>query len=620
MIVTKKHYNTDDVQNIMTLKLNTRTVSSSSSIFEGWELDVEDERTLSGDSLESLRSCFLAMSYVLHNTTPGDDWADAMINGSREVVCHIYTFEASEVFHWLRNIFAENLSVFTNTWMNPLIAYLRINNCTFQIHDVERLVGKSPEEWAEDDHLSGNITMEGMKQYRERYRSLYNIPVTQAAELRRECKRRIKSEEWFEQTKATIKSYDFKTYRDLCQCFMGGTLGVSKMYRGLLLRNVKSADMGSAYPGVMVSQKFPVTPWEPCTYDRDPAFRYYLVVHFRGVRSRTICKFWPYNMSEDGSGQVADGLGLESAEELTLTLTDCDLEIFRRVYDFESEEILECYRSRAEYLPRDLVLMILKDYKTKTKLKGTGEASKYRKAKVRCTLYYGVAVTKTITDEILFEGGEWKKEEIKTEKDFIEKRDKLLKSRQFLSYQIGVWVTAYVRAIMWDIIPEIDQFVVYFDTDAVKHTAETDAVERANEKIRERIREVSEFYNIPLADFSPKGRTIGCFEEEALAYEFKALDVKRYAQRTDEGVTAKISGLPRGRADIQKVDEFKPSMKWTPEESGRFAVIYNHTGGVYSVAKVPAGFSIRPYNYGEEMLLLLGRMLDRNVTRIFRGC
>ena len=162
----------------------------------------------------------------------------------------------------------------------------------------------------------------------------------------------------------------------------------------------------------MAVRKFPVSPWENSSYDRDPDYRYYLEVEFKNVKSKYQNKFYPFKKCYDGEGQIDDGIGLESANELTLVMTDIDFEIFKQTYDCEYE-IKRCRRSKAEYLPKQLVKLILEFYGMKTELKGTDRVSEYRHAKISNNCVYGVAVTKTITDDIVFEKGEWKKKEIK---------------------------------------------------------------------------------------------------------------------------------------------------------------------------------------------------------------
>lgn len=618
MLKTVDNKNTVDVQNIMTIELNTASITAKDAILNSWNIEIEDEGKKYGTTLDELKSFINAMTYVLHNVNHNDPFAVPVMYSHKTIMCHIYTHELSSVFHWLRNIFNDNMTVFTNTWMSPITADININNVVFILHDTYRLVPKTLEEWKSDEDLSGNIVLNGMKKYREKYSFLYNIPVSQAGEVRRECKSRITDKEWLEQTKATISSYDLSTYRDLVSCFIGGTLGVNQSYKDILLHNIYSDDLSSAYPGVMATRKFPVSPWEDSDYKKDENYRYYLVVKFKNVKAKGQNKFYPFKKCDDGIDQKEDGIALDSAKEVTLTMTDIDFEIFKSTYTYSSYEILKCRRSRAAYLPKQFVRLILKYYGQKTTLKGTNEVSKYRQSKIYNNCFYGVAVTKTITDDIVFEKGEWKKHEIKTEEDFNKKRDELLKSKQFISYQIGVWVTAYVRAIMWSIIPKIDEHVIYFDTDCIKHNNKTDIFKQVNEEIKKAIQLASIHHDIDIKNFMPKNKPIGCFEEEALSYDFKAIDVKRYAKRTDDGVEAMISGMPKDHINLKNVKDLSNHMHWEPEESGRFNIYYND-GKSYNVSKMPAPFTMNDYNDFDIIRILCGMDISNNKTKMFRS-
>lgn len=635
---TVKDKNIIHVDNIMTLEIKARSITVSNAVMENWTFEIEDEGARTGSSFEDIKGFMIAMTYVLNDVEPKDPFAVPIMSRRNKIMCHIYSHNLSEVFHWLRNIFNENMTVFTNTWMAPITADITINNVIFRLHDTTRLVPKTIEEWAKDENLIGNIVMEGMKIYREKYKNLFNIPVSQAGEVRRECRNKITDKAWIEQTEKTIRSYDVKTYCDLVDCFMGGTFGVNPHYRDLLLKNVYSYDMGSAYPGVMSSCRFPVSEWEDAEYDEsDTEHAYYLKVNFTKVKSKTVNCFYPFKNCDDGEGQEESGHNLKSATNVTLTMTDVDFKIFKSVYDYEDITILKCRRSKLAYLPKQFIRLMLKYYNDKTMLKGTDQVSKYRESKSKINCFYGVAVTKTITDEILFENGEWKKIRILAEKDIVfekdgpvkkeeltgkdfnRKRDEILKTKQFLSYQIGVWVTAYVRELMWNVIRQEDANVIYYDTDCVKTLKKCDStIEKVNNIIQERIEAAAAFHKINIKKFSPKDKTIGCFENEKLSYEFKAVDIKRYAKRTDDGIEAFVSGMPKDHINLESVKDFRKNMKWTAEESGRYNINYNE-GKQYTVSKIPASFAMNDYDDYDMLTFILGGNISNNKTKMLRS-
>lgn len=596
------------INKIMTLEIDEN----------GYTLDIEDEKAFAGKSLAELKILMEAIAYAFNNVLPNDPWAGPKMMGNGDMMAHIYTHNIAYTFHYLRNIY-EDMEVFTNTINYPINADIRVHNIIFRLHDTNRLVNKTIEEWAEDENLTGNIVLNGIKKYREKYNSLDMIPPTQAGELRRECKHKITDKSYYAKVDETIKSVSFDMYKNLVQAFIGGTLGVNDLYKDRLIKNIYSDDMGSAYPGVMVSRKFPMSPWEDSSYDKDDDYRYLIIAKFTKVSSKTINRFYPYAKCDDGVNQIDMNNSLDSADEVTLTLTDIDFEIFKKTYKYESCEIISCKRSKAEYLPKQLVNLMLKYYNEKTLLKDTDEVSKYRHAKVSNNCFYGVAVTKNITDTITFKNNEWGKDLIKTEEDYNKKRDALIGKKTLMPYQVGVWVTAYVREIMWNIIPEIDMDVVYYDTDCIKHRNNTDIFKKENARIMEHIKAAASFHKIPLKKFSPNNRTIGCFEEEDFCYEFKAIGMKKYAKRTEKGIEAFISGMPKANIHLNSVNDLRQGMTWKAEESGKKEIKLVNDKGTFRVETHNIPFSIRDYNDFEALNIICGGTLHCDKTIAFRS-
>ena len=79
-----------------------------------------------------------------------------------------------------------------------------------------------------------------------------------------------------------------------------------------------------------------------------------------------------------------------------------------------------------------------------------------------------MSVTNTIRDKVIFENRtkDWHKEEL-TNEEIVEMLDKE-KSKAFLSFAYGVWVTAYARNNLLRNVIKCDDYVVYCDTDSMK--------------------------------------------------------------------------------------------------------------------------------------------------------
>ena len=116
-------------------------------------------------------------------------------------------------------------------------------------------------------------------------------------------------------------------------------------------------------------------------------------------------------------------------------------------------------------------------------------------------------------------------------------RDAMNDSNIFLAYPVGVWVAAYARNNLWELILQLDERVVYGDTDSLKGPFTREDVEIINDYndwIELRQSEVINHLRLFPNAFTPKTpkgvvKSLGVFEEEEPWLEFKTLGAKRYA-------------------------------------------------------------------------------------------
>ena len=128
-------------------------------------------------------------------------------------------------------------------------------------------------------------------------------------------------------------------------------------------------------------------------------------------------------------------------------------------------------------------------------------------------------------------------------------------------YAVGTWVTAWARYGLWQLVtgcfgevdPTADHDSFYYDTDSNKFIngeKHEFLVEHINEKNRQAIKEVCEYYNLDEELFSPldkkgKAHTIGALEYEG-TFLCKTLGAKKYMCEFEDGhreIT--ISGVPK---------------------------------------------------------------------------
>lgn len=533
-------------------------------------------------------------------------------NMKKRTDIRIYDHDLDNDFQFIRNCiddekFGKKGHVFAREVHKPMYAWISKNNAAIRFINSSKLRPDTLKDWAHDEQLevqkyeeSGSdlirtpitnlssteiayafndnyIVSYGMKKYREKYGTLENIPLTQAGEIRRECKS-VVPRSWITNCQKVLKSYDFDTYSELCRIFIGGSIHSSVLYRGRKVENVHSQDIGSDYPGILTTRRFPVSEWEDTTEYGDKDYFYYYKIQFKNVRCKLVNTFWPVAKILDSESLVHDDYNLKTARSITIYITDVDLEIFKQVYSFTDMQILKARRSKASYLPSGLVKLILSHYGKKTMLKGTSSLSEYTHEKVSTNCFYGVFVTRNITDDVFFDKDGWQVDEL-TEEKFILKRDEEAQKDIFTIYQIGPWVTAYAREMLWTAIIQLDKKVVYFDTDCVKGLFTDDDLkvfDNINRNTYYRILSAAEHYKIDPIEYMPKYKPIGFYEKEHTAIEFKTIGSKRYAALYEDGLETVISGLSKeaGILKIKCVDDLDEEMEWSEKESGRYTFYY----------------------------------------------
>lgn len=557
---------------------------------------------------------------------------------------HIYIHNMQFEFQHLRNIwdkeFAKRNAVFARTMRRPMKASVKIlkNKCI--LHDSYVLVQKSLNKWCKDSHLpvakleegedyylpvrtpetpliedelkySENDVVSmvyGIREYREKYKILSDVPMTQTGEIRRTCisKIGVADTAWSLQCYDVTNNYTFEKLQDLTELFAGGWTHANAWHAGKVLHNIRCFDFTSSYPAVMCTRKFPVGEFiETTAQDIDNIrnitnfmkrdYTYYVEVEFHNVFTKTRNTFWSRSKTKEVVNDVCDNGKIVSAEKVVSVMTDLDFERFLEVYRVENVMIKRAYKAKSDYLPTSMIQVILDYYKYKTSLKNVaGMESLYNESKQFINSIYGCAVTKIIVDEIIYNKNGWAKH-LADEYTFNEAIEQILKKAQWTTYQIGCWITAWARHNLWDAIFAMDKKVVYCDTDSVKGMFTDDDMkwfDDYNESIWKLCEEVAKERNIDIELFRPKtkdGATkeIGFFDREDDCIEFKTLGAKRYCYKVwDEKnnefvVKTTIAGLPKksGPEKVKSVNDFVDGIEWDPQSSHKLSSTYNDNQG-----------------------------------------
>lgn len=399
------------------------------------------------------------------------------------------------------------------------------------------------------------LTMnEFLIEYKEKnhYKSFKDFPYTKTGRIRK----MFKDATINNQDRAIAVKYrklmnklvinDYAEYSMLQRAFQGGFTHANANIVGKVIENVGSVDVASEYPGIIVRKKFPMSKGVRFQAPDETTLNWILKnklsifnIYFKGVNSKINFEhYWSESKAFSCIRPIVDNGRLVKCDELITTMTNIDLEKFLQCYDVESMVITDGYWYEADYLPIEVVKLVLDLYHKKTKYKRDEEhKTVYKAAKEDINCVYGCMVTDIVRPTIEYNN---------TSDSYILELTNEMKEKQlqeyndsnsrFLFYPWGVFVTAHARAQLWDNILMLKNDYNYGDTDSNKFSQidnNLERIDKVNTSIIEELKRVSKDRNIPWESFAPKDkkdieRPIGIWEYEGKYERFKSLGAKRY--------------------------------------------------------------------------------------------
>lgn len=515
----------------------------------------------------------------------------------RILVCYIHNF--SFEFQFMRKYF-DWLNVFSVDERKPIKALcsygiefrdsyilsgysLEKTAENLQFHKIEKLVGGldyslirtsdtvlSEQELAYCEH-DVLIILYYINEQIQQYGDITKVPLTNTSRVRnfvrnncyhsstnhkKESKRKwFKYREIMNDLQLTKEEYII-----LKRAFQGGFTHANPNYSGKLLENVSSIDFTSSYPAVMLAEKFPMSRGIKTELDipngktLDYYCKYYCVVFdvvFEGLQSKI--QYENY-ISESKCMNLVNPIinngRVYSADKLVTTLTDIDFNIIKSTYTWEKIGVKNIYRYCRGYLPKDIILSILKLYEDKTTLKGVeGMEVEYQNSKGMLNSTYGMCVTDIIRDEITYTD-DWGSTDADIEKQLETYNNSY---SRFLYYPWGVWVTAYARRNLWLGIKNLENDYVYSDTDSIKmlnYEKHQDFIKWYDDIITDKLYKMCDHYNIDKDKLKPKTikgveKMIGIWDYEGTYSRFKTLGAKRYLVEEDGELHLTVAGLSK---------------------------------------------------------------------------
>lgn len=403
---------------------------------------------------------------------------------------------------------------------------------------------------------------------------IINIPLTNTGYVRKYCRKKC-FDKWGRYKKMISQlTIDPDEYKQLQRAFQGGFTHANAHYVQQVMNDISSYDLTSAYPTVMLLERFPMSKSRLITEefpieDFDKYLYSYCClfdIRLTGVRP---IKFQDHPISSSKCwklrGEVLDNGRVVFADELCTTITEQDFFIYEAFYDWDEIEISNLRVYEKDFLPVSFANAVLELYRNKTRLKGVeGEEVEYMISKNMANASYGMTVTNPVRMIYEYKDNRFQEPYLADLEESINKYNK--DKKRFLFYPWGVWVTAYCRACLFSAILSVGDDYVYADTDSVKiRNAENhrDYFKRYNQDIEDRIKLVAELRGQEPDVYSPLNRkgvkcTIGLWDYEGTYKKFKTLGAKRYLTQKDDDYVLTVAGTNKVESCKYLVSTGKP--------------------------------------------------------------
>lgn len=505
------------------------------------------------------------------------------------------------------------------------------------------------------------VVYEYIKKKVKEYGSLKNIPLTSTGEVRYLFRKEL-GKLGLKKIHSLVEAYSAKTMELqnlLIRVYAGAYTHCNYQYINTVLWFLDCFDIASSYPFQMVSKKYP-TIWyklnEEVGHDLEYLFTKYPTndyaiacdVTFYNIEAKHCHSIISqHKCSRLDEFPIIDNGRVVKSNILTIACNEIDLMNICEFYKFEKIAIENVHVSKKEYLPKEIVAIILKLFKMKTELKGVeNEEENYMRSKARINGVYGSSVFNILDSGTYFDE-ETNCKYVKDEQTFEDFLKYTRNPNQYLWYSIGVWVTSYAKRQILEPIKKMSENAVYSDTDSVKGKdgyRYRKMWAHLNAKVKTEFYDAMKFHGFSPVDYTFKDKNdvehfMGIFEEEKPYRRFKGLGSKRYLVEYYDGKMAStVAGAPKnlvnflGKTNDEKFENFTNGftlkecklthtycegkhLKFVKDYLGNEKVVDIRSG----VCLTPADFSM---NLSDEFLMFLLGSIDiegKDIYKYFKG-
>ena len=403
--------------------------------------------------------------------------------------------------------------------------------------------------------------------------TIASIPLTNTGYVRRDYREVMKTKQnRYNFVKTQLNVHDYTMLR---RAFRGGNTHANRFKADVILKDVYSFDISSSYPSCIEMDEFPIGKFGKVTIKSQRKLDYFcnnycvvMDVEFYDLEVKTdiVIPYIDIAHCYERSNIKNDNGRVLKADYVKLTITNIDLDIIRKTYNYKGFKILDAIYAEKGKLPLELRKKLMDFYTAKTQLKGVeGKEYEYMKAKNRLNATCGMMVTDAAHSDISYdiETMEWS--ELKPELDCA--LEQFYKSRNnFLSYQWGVFVTANARKRLQIMLDVVGTDVVYIDTDSIKfvnkkHIAEFEKLNKELEIIAEQ-NDVPAYVDRKEKDGSINRFYLGTWDNDGNYNRFKTLGAKKYcyekikADKTKFEITVSGMSKKKGSEQVKTIENF----------------------------------------------------------------
>ena len=316
--------------------------------------------------------------------------------------------------------------------------------------------------------------------------NLAEIPLTSTGYVRREFRRAMQADKNYYPDIFTDLALTLPQYQLCKDAFRGGNTHANRIHAGHTITAKKgenaiimgSMDISSSYPAQIAMGYYPMSAFRAVEIMSQDQFDnlcntrcVIMRVQFSNLRIKEKIPI-PYiplsKCQKHGKDCVIDNGRVLSIDCCEIAMTEIDLAIIRKQYDYDFFTVSECYVAARGKLPESMRNTMMAFFIAKSKLKGNPQKIyEYMKSKNKLNSTFGMCVTDLLQDEWVMNQttGEWTREKSDSEKALQTYYDS---KNSFLHYQWGIYVTAHARKQLQDMLDIVGMDVVYCDTDSIK--------------------------------------------------------------------------------------------------------------------------------------------------------